>query len=268
MKKAAKKKILPQITLPWRRKIVRRHRPAQAKGDTGYREYRSCLRWEFGFTCAFCLSHETDLMLATEGWAVMQVEHFEPKTRNVSRINDYQNCFYICRLCNTARGNASNRDAQGRKMLNPCDAVWRKHFEVSDGEIRPLDEADGDAALTSERYDFGDRRKVKLRQVRQKLISERLDFLREALEVEDDLFDGIVNGGGGAKALKHVDLIEALGKARAIAYEDLLRYLAVPVDPSPSCPCDHRHARTLPAVLDEQAIDLSQLLDTSGRRVH
>lgn len=264
-------KILPQITWPWRRKISRRHRPPAAKGDTGYRKYRSCLRWEFGFTCAFCLNHETDLMLATtEGWAVMQVEHFEPKTRNASRINDYKNCFYICRLCNTARGNAPNRDSLGREMLNPCDSVWHDHFEVRDGEIRPRDEADGNAALTSERYDFGDPRKVRVRQIRQQLITDRLGFLKGALEMEDDLFDEIVAIGGGRKSLSHVKMIEMLGERRAVAYEDLLKYVAIPADPSPSCPCDHQHAQTLPVVLDEQAIDLSEFRERkhSGFHIH
>jgi hypothetical protein len=266
-------KILPDITQPWRRKIARRHRPSQAHGDTGYREYRSCLRWEFGFTCAFCLSHETDLMLSTEGWAVMQVEHFEPKTRNPSRINDYENCFYICRLCNTARSNTPNRDSQGREMINPCDAVWRDHFQVEGDEIRPRNEADINAALTSERYDFGDPRKVRLRRVRRKLITERIGFLEETRDLEESLLDAAVAGGGGPGMLKHVDTARAIGKARRNAYEELLRYAVIPPDPSLACTCDHHEAQVLPLVLDEQTIDLSEFrespsLKRSGRGVH
>lgn len=262
-------KILPEVTQPWRRKIDRCHRPPQARGETGYREYRACLRWEFGFTCAFCLSHESDLMRATtEGWAVMQVEHFEPKTRNPGRINDYENCFYICRLCNTARSNAPNRDAQGREMLNPCDAVWQDHFEIADDEIRPRKDLDQNAVLTSERYDFGDRRKVRLRRVRRELILERLGYLEDASLLMADLYDDI--GAGGPSKVKHVDMIELLDRQRMSAYKDLLQYAAVPSDPSDSplsCSCGPGHSHTLPRVLDEQMIDLSEILDTeTGRR--
>jgi hypothetical protein len=59
------RKILPPVTQPWPQVIVRQHKPPEAK----YKTYRACLRWEFGFSCAFCLLHETDLMpCGAEGW--------------------------------------------------------------------------------------------------------------------------------------------------------------------------------------------------------
>ena len=89
--------ILPAVTLPWREKFFRRHTPSPVQGGDGYREYRACLRWEFGFSCAFCLCHESDLMLAgTEGWGLMQIEHFSPKSSDPDGRNDYSNCFYLC----------------------------------------------------------------------------------------------------------------------------------------------------------------------------
>lgn len=266
-------KILPDVTLPWRRKIERRHLPPQARGDLGYREYRSCLRWEFGFSCAFCQSHETDLMLSTtEGWAVMQVEHFVPRAHEPSKVNDYTNCFYICRLCNNARRDAANRDAAGRELLNPCDAVWHDRFEIRDDEVRPRNEADGDAALTWELYDFGDRRKVRLRQVRRESVTERLGYLKETQGLEDSLLDEAIAGAGGPAFVQHVDLAQAIGKARRLAFKDLLRYAAVPSEPEPPlpCPCEQNHAPALPKVLEEQTIDVSELRVSSGseRRAH
>lgn len=54
-------KILPPVTLPPRQPTTRRHEPKAAFGAEGYQAYRACLRWEFGFTCSFCLMHEADL---------------------------------------------------------------------------------------------------------------------------------------------------------------------------------------------------------------
>lgn len=44
-------RILPPVLTPWPAVIERRHDPPLARGRHGYRAYRSCLRWEFGFTC-------------------------------------------------------------------------------------------------------------------------------------------------------------------------------------------------------------------------
>jgi hypothetical protein len=46
-------KILPPATQPPRQPTIRRHEPKPAQGEEGYQAYRPCLRWEFGFTCAF-----------------------------------------------------------------------------------------------------------------------------------------------------------------------------------------------------------------------
>ena len=81
-------KILPPVTHPWSEKIVRRHTPRSLKGAKGYQAYRPCLRWEFGFSCAFCLVHEVDLApYPIAGSGLTQVEHFIPKSRDETRRN-------------------------------------------------------------------------------------------------------------------------------------------------------------------------------------
>jgi hypothetical protein len=258
------RKIVPDVTRPWRRRIVRRHAPPAAKGMVGFRTYRPCLRWEFGFSCAFCLCHETDLMLASEGWGVMQIEHFVPKTLEPARINDYENCFYVCRLCNGARGNSPNRDADGRSLLNPCATVWHERFKVTVDELQPRQESDGDAAYTSELYDFEDARKVRLRRARRKVVSQRLSYLRRSRDLEDDLLDRLEKGGG-SELVEMVDTARAVRQARKLAFEDLLRFRAVPDDRDTACAC-RRPERSLPPVLDEQTIDLSVLLRPALKR--
>jgi hypothetical protein len=62
------KAYLPPATHPWRRKIERQHLPIEGS----YSSFRPCVRWEFGFSCAFCLLHEADVMLSgAEGWGLI-----------------------------------------------------------------------------------------------------------------------------------------------------------------------------------------------------
>jgi len=94
-------RILPPVTKPWRTRIVRRHEPPVGRGRRAHRRYRQCLRWEFGFTCAFCLCHEADLILhGVEGSGETGVEHFVPVSHDEAAVNEYRNCFYACRYCN------------------------------------------------------------------------------------------------------------------------------------------------------------------------
>ncbi len=126
-------KILPKSTEPPDRKVRRRHNPEARTGRRGYRSYRDCLRWEFGFSCGFCLLHEADLAAhGAEGLGIMGVEHFVPVAAATEAINDYANCFYACRLCNGARSNVPV-SLLGKRLLNPCDDVWAEHFEA-DGD--------------------------------------------------------------------------------------------------------------------------------------
>src|SRR5690349_1008078 len=100
-------KILPPQTLPPNARIERRHQPEGVTGRYGYRAYRACLRWEFGFTCAFCLLHEADLApFGAEGLGVMTIEHFVPVSVDEEKAGEYRNCYYACRLCNQSRSNA------------------------------------------------------------------------------------------------------------------------------------------------------------------
>ena len=62
---------LPPTTLPASEPIARRHAP-----DGAWASFRACLRWEFGFTCAFCLLHEADFLEhGAEGSGLFATEH-------------------------------------------------------------------------------------------------------------------------------------------------------------------------------------------------
>ena len=78
--------ILPPTTAP-RGPIRRVHRPKQYAGKRGYEKYRRCLRWEFGFTCSFCLLHESDFhvglaAIPAAGSGLFTIEHLLARSTN------------------------------------------------------------------------------------------------------------------------------------------------------------------------------------------
>src|ERR1700730_10113620 len=109
-------KILSLGTLPWPEAFSRRHRPPAADFST----YRPCLRWEFGFCCALCLLHESDIAACgATGWGIMSIEHLIPQSVAPERANDYLNCIYACGRCNRSRRNLQDLPS-GARLLNPC----------------------------------------------------------------------------------------------------------------------------------------------------
>ena len=70
-------------------------------GPQGYRQpdsYRSWLRDEFAFRCAYCLRREQwDRSLS------MEVEHFQPTSQSPDQRLTYDNLLYACPHCNRAK---------------------------------------------------------------------------------------------------------------------------------------------------------------------
>lgn len=246
-------KILPPIAQPWRRKIPRRHQPKPAGGKRGFRLYRACLRWDFGFTCAFCLCHEADLAAyGAEGTGLTHVEHFTTQRRNPDGRNAYKNCYYICRFCNGARGNAPNRDRLGRVLLDPCGRVWQEVFVRVEERLTPRDPEDGDAAYTLEKYDLNEPRKIKARQMRQRRIAERLGFLEDTRGEVESLLDLAAE----VRKPELVRLAKEIRRARQLACDDLMHFQAVPEDCDGSCRCQVTSHHNLPDFMQEDTIDI------------
>lgn len=127
--------VLPPRTSPPRVPTRRRHNPPQS----GYQKYNPCLRWDFGFTCAFCLLHEADFALhGVSGLGVFTAEHLEPQSLDTQKIkvNAYTNLVYACRLCNRARS-AVPEAVQHRRLLNPTKDSWDSHFQVEGNFLLP-----------------------------------------------------------------------------------------------------------------------------------
>ncbi len=216
-------KILPEATQPPAEPILRRYAPRA--GD--YTDYRDCIRWEFGFTCAFCLLHETDLMEhGLQGLGIITIEHPTRKGAVPAERNTYSNC--VC--------------------------AWARHFRWADHHLVP-EPGDGDAQYTHEAYDFDDPVKVKLRHDRGNRIRGGLRAIAVLPGLLEDLH---------SKAQADLENAEKL-LARAEAVEDTLRqaigqlqrYRSVPVDAPATCRCRKAELLRLPDFLAGQCQEIS-----------
>lgn len=255
-------RVLPPRTSPPLGRIERRHSPAPAAGRHGYRAFRSCLRWEFGFTCAFCLLHEADLIgHGIEGSGLTGVEHFLPVSKAEEKTNEYSNCFYACRFCNLSRGDASAVDFVGRKLLNPCDHVWSDHFELGNDDRLLPRPGDADAAYTEIVYDLNDRRKIKIRKWRRERIEELLKVLLEApaSALELAALCSVVPAPHDEPLLR---MAKRLWAEVRRALRDLQRFAPIPRDAGRGCQCGRVDPR-LPPYLAGQMLEVFDLVAES-----
>jgi hypothetical protein len=160
--------ILPPITNLPPTPVERRHNP---QGAADYGQYRQCLRWDFGFTCAFCLLHEADLVEhGAEGSALTWVEHRIPQSEDSSQANTYDNCFYSCRYCNRSRSVQAGMEWH-RRTARPCEA-WGAHFQLVNDKVVPK-RGDHNAAYTEKAYSINVGRKVATRRHRREVEPRR-----------------------------------------------------------------------------------------------
>jgi hypothetical protein len=98
-----------------RTRHTRRHGPG---GYSNYERYRPWLRDEFTFRCVYCLKREQ--------WGIVRgtydIDHFVPQSRQPDASIDYENLFYACTTCNTAKGSAT--------VPNPGDCLLDGDVEV------------------------------------------------------------------------------------------------------------------------------------------
>ena len=250
---------LPRQTQPPATPIERRHAPAPGR----YGSYRPCLRWDFGFTCAFCLLHEADLAEhGVEGTGLTWIEHRLLRSVDPLRARDYANCYYACRFCNTARGTAPLEDADGRRVLDPCADAGGHHLMVHGDGLRPLDD---DARYTHETYDLDDPRKRLARRSR----TAAIDTARKTLSKAPRLISRLLELAETAAAKDRAAILDAAQARSATvraARRQLERYRAIPADAPTSCRCGTLAAHSLPAFLAEQCEDEPGPIPSRSRR--
>lgn len=249
-------RILPPITQPPTAPIERRHKPRPSRR---WSDYRECLRWDFAFSCALCLLHETDLFgrAGGEGLAGTTAEHVVPRSVAPERAGDYDNLLYACRLCNTARSNQPTLHA-GRRLLDPTTEAWSERFASVEDRLEPTP-GDGDAAYTTQVYDVNDPRKVRRRQLRRRLLEDRFQLIAELKDEIDRLLQM------ADERLEAGDLLgfrELTGEAQDLraqirrAMGDLARFPVTPPDKPTTCRCPTDQYHNLPNWLAEQTIEV------------
>jgi hypothetical protein len=217
------------------------------------------LRWEFGFTCAFCLLHESDLADATglaEGAGLTEIEHRLPQSSHVEQRHRYQNCFYACQYCNGSRGTAPVRDTQGWHLLDPTHVAWADHFEL-DGERLTYRPDDVNACYTHQTYDLDDPRKVELRAERARRISECLETLFEGpLRLLSLQELAQVPELSAEQRVVFLDMAQELDTRIIAARSYLSTRAAVPRDADRACRCRSIEHHELPLALASQMLDI------------
>lgn len=210
--------------------------------------------------CAICLIHEADLKdYGAEGFALTAVEHYHPRSRRIDLTNSYDNCLYICRLCNTARSNRPVVDAIGRRLLNITLDIWSDHFRLDGVRLVPHD-GDVDAQYTFEAYDLDDPRKIAMRRNRQEAISLALDLMTRAEAAMASLTDrarqDVLSGDAAliARGQQELDAAAALYAGILNACRTLERWEAVPIDSATVCRCAGIVDPTLPDSINAQLV--------------
>lgn len=247
--------VLPCRTQPPDRATELRHAPLAAK----YEAYRDCLRWEFGFTCAVCLVHESDVDVR------VQAEHVVRQADAPHLVDEYTNLLLVCAWCNRDRGTWS-----GLPLLDPRVTAWNLHFYL-DGSLLLPREGDSEAQRAHQVYQLNRPRKVEARTRRNDDLVQILRILGEyptmlteletrltaIREEERSVRDGPTTDIGTVRALR--DERQELDRRR-VMFEDQLswargvakRFAPIPADAPTRCRCGHRDHHSLPAGLASQ----------------
>lgn len=235
--------------------------PQQHRHDppkSSWKHYRTCLRWEFGFTCAFCMLHEADLAEhGIEREHAVGIEHFQRRESSPDLADVYENCFLACTLCNEDRGRHPNTDKHGRNLLDPSKTAWVEHFVWQDnGRLRPKPR-DRDAEYTFRAYKLDHPKKHTRHVWRRDILrgSRRLlDKLPALINKLHEEARGARNAGNFGTARQKLREASDWRQVLATAAKQLRRFSAVPKDHPTRCRCGDEADMTLPAWLAQQTI--------------
>jgi uncharacterized protein (TIGR02646 family) len=138
--------------------IARRHAPVATFGSDGYRKYRPCLRLDFEFRCAYCLSHEAEVAPGAS-FGGFEIDHFKPAHRREFRSlrNRYSNLFWTCHACNRAKKGTWPSDAEqqaGYRFLDPCADALGKHLSLNGDAVVRREASDLAATYTIEQINL------------------------------------------------------------------------------------------------------------------
>lgn len=238
-------RILPNQTALPQEPISRRHNPKKSQ----YQDYAACLRWDFGFTCPYCLLHESDFMKHVKGERLFWIEHYVPRSESSELSNEYRNCLYSCHNCNHARSNDTDP-----RILNPTTNAWADHFQLNGDRLEPLP-GDDAAYYTAKAYDINEPRKIKRRRERREFIEETLADSQKLYSEQRSLIDWAHEASREGKRDEEKKLREIVFNTMERIernHKRLKRYEAIPEDADYECKCGENRYHTLPTWLECQ----------------
>ena len=237
----------PRIQVP-RTPKRQRHTP---RSTNDYRDYRACLRWDAGFTCCFCLVHESDLTRTgtVEGTGLTSIEHLQPQTHAPDLVNVYSNCAYACQSCNNVRRCAPSRHLSGARLLNPWHDAWGEHFQLREDRLEPLQEGDAgrDARYTIDVYRLNHARKVAMRRTRRTHLQAYVELFEHDLR---ELRALAARQQSAEERLQLLDWVRRVKELRRLASEELTWRSAIPTDAPARCRCDGQEHHSLPPEIE------------------
>jgi 5-methylcytosine-specific restriction endonuclease McrA len=245
--------LVPLMTRPPATSRAQRHTP---KSANDYQRYRPCLRWDAGFTCCFCLVHESDLAPGgVEKTAQTSIEHLEPRAHAPHLATEYENCAYACRFCNSARGTLPTVHPSGARLLHPWRDAWGAHFRLHEHRLEPLHQghAGRDARYTAEVYQVNDETRIKLREKRHQLLLDRMRFFVRDV---DALEEQAERQSSPEDRLRLLLLARELAAARQAALIELGERTAIPADAPTRCRCDSQENHKLPPEIEVWRVSL------------
>lgn len=96
-----------------------------------YKKYKSKLREEFSFACAYCETREPEL----GGAQSFHIDHYKPKSKFPELRYSYTNLIYACRNCNQYKGSfwpTLAHSILGKVIFNPRPlGNIRSHIDTS-----------------------------------------------------------------------------------------------------------------------------------------
>ncbi|MDP8269001.1 MAG: HNH endonuclease [Candidatus Tenebribacter davisii] len=115
--------------------VINKKKTTPQKQISKYGDYKSYLRDEAKNRCVYCAIHENSL----GGVDHFHIEHYKPQSKFPELINNYNNLFYSCPICNRFKSNdwpnEPNQDHSVISYPNPNGTNYNELFDIDEHGI-------------------------------------------------------------------------------------------------------------------------------------